>query len=710
MTSISTDTNVTPSPAASVLIVGASGLVGRRAAEVLRRLHPTLPITVAGRDLAKAQAAAREIGGPTDASTVDLARDDLGLPPQRRHAAVVLFTKDETLAALRHAQRHGIPYAGISSNSFEIAPEVAQAIQSPHAAPVLMLSSWLAGAASVSTLQFARAFASVDTVEIGVVLDEQDMGGPSAWADYERIMAAAPNQLVKQGGQWRWATGDLAARSFTGVDGRKHDARAYAPLDVPSLAALLGAREARLDLVVGESASRRQGLPYSTEIVIELSGRGPGGAPLRTRHEIVHPQGQAPLTALFVALGIERALGLGGVPAPGPGLHLAEQLVDPVRAIEQLRAMGATVREVPLPVTAAVMGEDARRTGALATRPAGTVQRRDPAPFPLLVLGGTGTVGQRVVRQLRQWHPTLPIAIGARDLARARAFAAEVGHASAVRVDLEAADLGLPAQARYAAVAAFLKDGGLQSLRFAQAQGIPYLSFSEFVFDIAPTVAQSLLGAPIPVLLLGQLYGGTAALATLRFAQRYAQVRSISIGAVVDADDLGGPMAQGDFERLAVAPAPLLRRGGRYLWPRDAATLQREVIDHRGVAHTASALPLLDVASLGAALGAADIRVDVAARPADRRGASSELVIELSGVRPGGREVARSRHVLVDDDIASGLSAKGAALALERLLGLDGGPPPAPGLYQPESLLDPARALERLQATGTRVLEFSDAG
>jgi hypothetical protein len=85
------------------------------------------------------------------------------------------------------------------------------------------------------------------------------------------------------------------------------------------------------------------------------------------------------------------------------------------------------------------------------------------------------------------------------------------------------------------------------------------------------------------------------------------------------------------------------------------------------------------------------------------------VVIELGGVRRGGREVEHSRHVLVDDDIASGLSAKGAALALERLLGLDGRPQPAPGLYQPESLLDPAHALARLQSTGTRVLESSDA-
>ncbi len=39
-----------------VLIVGGSGIVGRRLAKVLRRLHPGLPITIGASDLAKARA------------------------------------------------------------------------------------------------------------------------------------------------------------------------------------------------------------------------------------------------------------------------------------------------------------------------------------------------------------------------------------------------------------------------------------------------------------------------------------------------------------------------------------------------------------------------------------------------------------------------------------------------------------------------------
>src|SRR5687768_3097794 len=66
----------TMSPA---LLIGGSGQVGARAATALRRLHPDLPIAIAGRDGRKAAAVAAEVGGPTTATTVDVGRDDLGL-------------------------------------------------------------------------------------------------------------------------------------------------------------------------------------------------------------------------------------------------------------------------------------------------------------------------------------------------------------------------------------------------------------------------------------------------------------------------------------------------------------------------------------------------------------------------------------------------------------------------------------------------------
>ncbi|MBW8808314.1 MAG: hypothetical protein JF591_05670 [Lysobacter sp.] len=92
-----------------VLIIGGSGVVGAQGAQALRRLHPELPIAIAGRDLARAEAVAATLGH-AQALRVDLQRADLGLPEDAQFSAVVLFVKDDTLNSLKYAQRHGLPY------------------------------------------------------------------------------------------------------------------------------------------------------------------------------------------------------------------------------------------------------------------------------------------------------------------------------------------------------------------------------------------------------------------------------------------------------------------------------------------------------------------------------------------------------------------------------------------------------------------------
>ncbi|WP_437569704.1 hypothetical protein [Sorangium sp. So ce542] len=80
----------------------------------------------------------------------------------------------------------------------------------------------------------------------------------------------------------------------------------------------------------------------------------------------------------------------------------------------------------------------------------------------------------------------------------------------------------------------------------------------------------------------------------------------------------------------------------------------------------------------------------------------TELVVEVTGRRHDGAG-ARLRYDIVDTDGLARLSAYGAAIATERLLGLAGGPPVGPGLYNPESVLDPARVVARIEELGARV-------
>lgn len=326
---------------ASALIIGASGIVGSRTASVLRRLHPDLHIGIGGRDLNKAALLARSLGNASPVK-VDLDRPDLGMP-SGTFSVMAVHVKDTQLNALRFAQEHGIPYIGISSGAFEIAPEIAHFAQRPDRMPLVMGSQWLAGTTTLPALHFARDFSSIESIRIDALLDEQDMGGPAAYADYERITSGSPSMLVLEDGHWRWIRADRDGRQFKSVDGVMMDSQPYSPLDVMSLAAATDARSVRLDLAVGESASRRRGEPFSTEIIITLTGKAHNGETLISRHEIVHPEGQAPLTALGVALMMERLAGLNGS-RPGAGLYEPNTLIDPAYMVERMQQFGAIFR------------------------------------------------------------------------------------------------------------------------------------------------------------------------------------------------------------------------------------------------------------------------------------------------------------------------------------------------------------------------------
>jgi hypothetical protein len=325
---------------APVLIIGGSGIVGAEAVRTLRRLQPDLPIAVGGRDLAKAQAVAAEVGG-AEGLSVDLSRRDLGLG-DAPFSAVAIFLKDQTLNSMKFAQDRAIPYLSLSSGTFEMGPEVAAYITRPDAAPVLLASQWLVGVSVLPTLAAARAFSRLDSIRIGLLLDEEDMGGPAAYADYERIVGIGSSALVLEDGAFRWIPIAEGKGFYRRLDGETVETDIYGPFDVLSLAAATDARDIRVGLALGVSSARAAGRPFAHELAIELEGLGLDGAPLNLRRTISHPRGQGPITALGVALSLERLLGLKGE-APAAGLYLPEHLIDPDDYLKALTAFGGEV-------------------------------------------------------------------------------------------------------------------------------------------------------------------------------------------------------------------------------------------------------------------------------------------------------------------------------------------------------------------------------
>jgi hypothetical protein len=260
-------------------------------------------------------------------------------------SAVAVLMKDQSLRSMKYAQRSGVPYVSFSDWVFDVGPEVALHIHAPARAPILLLGHVLGGTVTVAALHFARQFRRIRSIEVGAVLDEDDVGGPAAAVDMDRLSSAVPRSLVRERGRWRWLTGDEAARAFRAADGAIHQGRALPVLDVVSLAAATDAASVRVDLAMRPAASRPPGWRPSVEIAIDIEGEQHDGAIRRARHEIVDQDGHARLSALGLALAVERVLGLVGGPV-APGLYHPERLLDPAYVVERLVDFGARVRSL----------------------------------------------------------------------------------------------------------------------------------------------------------------------------------------------------------------------------------------------------------------------------------------------------------------------------------------------------------------------------
>ena len=327
-----------------ILLMGGSGAIGHHTARALRAAHPDVPLLIGGRDLAKAQRAAEQMGG-AQSVVIESAADDLGLG-DRPVSGVVVFYMDHTLAGLRFAQKRGVPHLSISSGVFEIAPEIATYMHTPEASPIVLGYEWMAGATTVSTLSIARAFGRVQDIRISALVDEQDTGGPTVATDFEHLNRMLPAALTRRDGVFVWREGEDSKAIFRAVDDTQIEASGFSSIDVVGLAAATDAPNVQFNLASAVSSTRRQGKPMSTEIIIELVGEDLKGKPLRTRHAVVHPAGAAPLTGLSVAMILERLLGLDGQPPTPPGLYFPYQLLDAATYLERLKEEGGELRKL----------------------------------------------------------------------------------------------------------------------------------------------------------------------------------------------------------------------------------------------------------------------------------------------------------------------------------------------------------------------------
>lgn len=350
----------------AVLIAGGYGVVGQQVAHAIRRHHPGLPLIIAGRNPAKAEALAREL---TNADTAKLDTGRLSPLGGLRPRAILAAVNDPHDYLLMDTILAGIPYVDITRWTERVRGAVSLAGRRSLRAPIMLSSGWMAGVASLVAVALSRHLERVDRIDIGVLYSLKDKAGPNS-AEYMDRLATPfevmlegertlvfpytdPRQVTFPGGYmakaYRFDTPDqLTLPDSTGAS----TVAARIAFDNAMTTSLLVGliRSGLWKLINGERFTplRRRllynpGSGASHEIVIEAAGVDENDHAKTVRATVADPEGQTHLTAVGALVQLERLLGLDGAPPPAPGIVYPDTAPQVAAALQVLRSSGVTV-------------------------------------------------------------------------------------------------------------------------------------------------------------------------------------------------------------------------------------------------------------------------------------------------------------------------------------------------------------------------------
>lgn len=347
-------------------------------------------------------------------------------------------------------------------------------------------------------------------------------------------------------------------------------------------------------------------------------------------------------------------------------------------------------------------------------------RRREAMTAPVLIAGGYGLVGGQLAELLHARRPDLPLALGGRRPEAGAALAARLG-ASAVRLDVGDADplAGLAPRA----VIATVNDPHDRLLLAAVRAGIPYVDIARWTSLVhRAALGATLAGPRAPVMLSSAWMGGVAPLLARACGRDLQPLESIEISILYELKDRAGENSVEYMDRMAepfevtvngeLRTVRWLSDGRRVAFPGgksarvyrldtpEQATLPLTtgaptVATRIGFDSTPSTLALVAMRRAGLLRLLSRPRMTRARRALLHTagdGGSARLVVEVAG------EAGVARGEVTDPRGQSHLTALGATIAAERVLGLDDAGPEPAGVRLPEQHPDPDLALELLRA------------
>lgn len=349
----------------------------------------------------------------------------------------------------------------------------------------------------------------------------------------------------------------------------------------------------------------------------------------------------------------------------------------------------------------------------------------------VLIAGGYGVVGQQAAELIRRRHPGLSLIIAGRNPSKAGALARKLTNADIAMLDVEQPD---PLKGiKPGAILSVVNDPFDYLLMDAVRGGIPYLDITRWTERLKVAVARvSAESFRAPVMLSSAWMAGVAAVVAVALSHQLRGVDRIDISILYSLQDKAGPNSAEYMDRLATPFEVILNGERQQVHP---YTDPRKITFPGGYSTKAYRFDTPDQLTLPATTGAQTVAARIAFDDAmvtsllvllsrsgiwrlisgDRftslrrsllynpgNGASHEIVIEASGVDENGSP-KKACATIVDPKGQTHLTALGALVQLERLLGLDGAPPPRPGIVYPDTAPQIGSALQVLHDFGAAV-------